>query len=154
MDTAQKGPEITWQGPMIPASLAASARDISVYGGINPANWPWADIIAVAEHIRDLNTQYVAAWETERDARAAERLQRAYAEQRVIRAYGGDEKALGSNEDARKRTFRIALADDPVYGDARRALEVAELELLRVSTTREQAMLDLEVARIRAGVWK
>ena len=89
----------------------------------------------------------------ERHARAAERLQRAYAEQRVVNAVG-DEKALGANEDARKRAFTIALAEDGQYCEYREAFDNTVDALTGVSASLASQRLAYDLALMKAGLWR
>ena len=111
-------------------------------------------IIAIVEEVKAAANEVVRTSREEHTARADERLKRAYAERRIIREAGGDEKALGSNEDARKRAFIIGLADDEIYMEARTALETATNNHELATTRLENAQLDYDVALMRAGLWR
>lgn len=81
----------------------------------------------------------------ERDqAIEAEKVERAAAEYRCLEAHNGDEKALGSNAEARARTLTLALSADSQY---QKALD--EAENCRADVQKLQAELAVETDRRR-----
>ena len=112
------------------------------------------DIELMAAHLNKARHELADATIAERNAAAHERLSRAYSEQLLVDEVGGDEKALGSNEDARKRRFRIELDKDPVYQSASQALDVAVERLIVATRDFECAKLNYDVALMRAGLYR
>lgn len=96
----------------------------------------------------------------ERDqAIEAERVERAFAELRCIEAKNGDEKALGSNAEARARTLTLFLATDADYERAA-ALAVqckADVQLLQaelaVETDKRRDRHDATLNELAAAIY-
>lgn len=88
-----------------------------------------------------MNNERMALVEAEaalRRAQDVERAQRLVSEDGVIAAAGGV-KALGSNEDERKRALGLALLRDGVYRQTLDDLRQAELERDRAAAALESA---------------
>lgn len=125
---------------------------INITGGVDAAVALNAVDAAVA--LNKARHELADATIAERNAVAHERLSRAYSEQLLVDEVGGDEKALGSNEDARKRRFRIELDKDPVYQVSVQALDVAVERLIVATRDFECAKTNYDVALIRAGLYR
>lgn len=106
-----------------------------------------------AQQLNAARAEFAEATISERTRTANERVQRAYAEQRLVDK-AGDEKSLGSNEDARKRAFRIFLEVDPVYQSSVEALDAAVERLIVATLDFDTAKTNYDVALMRAGLYR
>lgn len=80
---------------------------------------------------------------------------RAVAEQQIIiHQAGGDEKKLGTNEDARRRAFTLELEQVNEYVDARTSLGEAEADrrIFEVELKLAQDQLAILLAALEAGL--
>lgn len=101
--------------------------------------------MSFAQKIGALEREIAAVRSHHRDAQRALEVGKAQAEQRAIVAAGGV-KALGSNEDERRRALTLALADDAAYqelierhADIQHRLERFEADLRGVEAQRRES---------------
>jgi hypothetical protein len=103
--------------------------------------------LEAVRHLHDARLEAGVAAMTLADLERRLRIEQAAAEIRAIQEAGGDEKALGSNAEARARALAVAVDKDPQYRAALDAVHEAYLRKIAADAVAEAAKEYLAVLK-------